>query len=128
MLYQIVIGGSNAVLLLSLYVAVRFIARQITFRWSRKRKGGGEKMSESKIEGTTDSRPTNHPIFQDVGEREQNETFSPFWMHQSRFFPGDYPFLRMQNFHGSLRPGGREFSLLRLRNPICESAGWTAIF
>jgi hypothetical protein len=56
-----------------------------------------------------------------------NNTISPLWPHEKRVVPGDSPASSRQNFHGGLHPGGKEFSLLRSRNPICESAGWIAL-
>lgn len=66
-------------------------------------------------------------ILQNVGEGEQNETFSPLRTHQSRLFSWDFPCPGRQNFLGGLHPGGKEFSFLKSKNPICESAGWIAI-
>jgi hypothetical protein len=85
------------------------------------------KMNEAKTEGISNVDPANQVILQNVSEREQNETFSPFWTHQNRIFPPDFPFLGRHNFHSGLHPGGKEFSLLRSKNPICETAGWIAI-
>jgi len=31
------------------------------------------------------------------------------------------------NLHSGLHPGAKEFSLLRSKSPICETAGWIAI-
>ncbi len=86
-----------------------------------------EKMNGIRTARATGSEPTNHVILQNVGEREQNETFSPFRTHQSRFFFGDFPSPGRQGFLGGLHPGGKEFSFLKSKNPICESAGWIAI-
>jgi hypothetical protein len=32
-----------------------------------------------------------------------------------------------QNLHSGLHPGGKEFFLLRSKNPVCEAAGWMAV-
>jgi len=84
-------------------------------------------MSRIRTAHATDSEPTNRGIPQNVSEREQNEILSPFWTHQSRFLPGDFLSPRKQNSHGGLHPGGKEFSFLKSKNPICESASWIAI-
>ena len=57
---------------------------------------------------------------------EEKETFT-LWTHENRVLPGDFPFAGRQNFHSGLHPGGKEFSLLRSKNPICETAGWIAL-
>jgi hypothetical protein len=86
-----------------------------------------EKMNGAKLEGVTNTDPTDHMILRSVREREENETFSPLWPHENRVFPGDFPFAGRHNFQSGLHPGGKEFSLLRSKNPICETAGWIAI-
>ena len=35
--------------------------------------------------------------------------------------------LQRQNFPNGLHAGGKEFSLLRSKNPVCETAGWLAL-
>ena len=74
------------------------------------------------------------PIFLSTTWKQMNsseeiwpETFSPLWTHQSRLFSWDFPCPGRQNFLGGLHPGGKEFSFLKSKNPICESAGWIAI-
>ncbi len=32
-----------------------------------------------------------------------------------------------RNLHGGLHPGGKEFLLLRSKNPVCEASGWIAL-
>ncbi len=59
--------------------------------------------------------------------RDGDNTISHLWPHENRVLPGDSPVSSRQNFHGGLHPGGKEFSLLRSKNPICESAGWIAL-
>jgi len=86
-----------------------------------------EKMDGSEMEGGMNTSSTNPMILRNVREREENETFSPLWTHENRVFPGDFPSAGRQNFHSGLHPGGKEFSLLRSKNPICETAGWIAI-
>ncbi len=86
-----------------------------------------EKMNEAKTEGFTHTDPANHMILRNIREGEETETFSPLWPNECRVFPGDFPFAGRQNFQSGLHPGGKEFSLLRSKNPICETAGWIAI-
>jgi hypothetical protein len=86
-----------------------------------------EKMNGAKTEGVSNADPKNPLMLRDVREEKENETFGPLWSHENRVFPGDSPFPRRHNLHGGLHPGGREFSLLRSKNPICETAGWIAI-
>ena len=86
-----------------------------------------EKFDGGKTEDVTNTDPTHHMIVQNPSRGEENETFSPLWTHENRVFPGDFPFAGRQNLHSGLHPGGKEFSLLRSKNPICETAGWIAL-
>ena len=86
-----------------------------------------EKMNGVKLEGVTNTDPTDPMILRSVQEREENETFSPLWLHENRVSPGNFPFAQRQSVCSGLHPGGKEFSLLRSKNPICETAGWIAI-
>jgi hypothetical protein len=126
-LYHIVIVGFSAALALSLPTAVRFMARQFLLYWSQIGQVRREKMNETKTEGFTHTDPANHMILRNIREGEETETFSPLWPNECRVFPGDFPFAGRQNFQSGLHPGGKEFSLLRSKNPICETAGWIAI-
>jgi hypothetical protein len=56
-----------------------------------------------------------------------NNAVPPLWPQETRVPPGDPPVSGRQNFHGGLHPGGKQFTLLRSKNPICESAGWLAL-
>lgn len=40
---------------------------------------------------------------------------------------GDSPIALRQNLHSGLHPGGKQFAMLRARNPICEAADWIAL-
>jgi hypothetical protein len=68
----------------------------------------------------------NHAIPQNDNETE-NGTFSHLWSHGNDPCPGDVYIAGGQHMHSGLHPGGKEFSLLRSKNPICETAGWIAI-
>jgi hypothetical protein len=127
MLYHIVIVGFSAALALALPMAVRFVTRQFLLNWSQIGQVRREKMSEAKTEGVTNTDPANHMILRNIREGEETDTFSAVRPHENRVFPGDFPFAGRQNFHSGLHPGGKEFSLLRSKNPICETAGWVAI-
>jgi hypothetical protein len=87
---------------------------------------GREKFNEVKMEEVTNKDSTNHVISQNDHEGE-NKTSSPLWTHENRTCPGDLSIAGRQNLHSGFHPGGKEFSLLRSRNPMCESAGWMAI-
>jgi hypothetical protein len=52
---------------------------------------------------------------------------SPLWMQGDRTSPCDFSITGRQNLHSGLHPGGKEFSLLRSRNPICETSSWITI-
>ncbi len=127
MLYHMVMVGASAPLALSLLLAVRFVARQFLLHWSRTGEVRRKKMIGVKTASVTNTDLTNHMIVRNVREGKENETFSPWRSHENPFSPGDFPFTERPNFHGGLHPGGKEFSLLRSKNPICETAGWIAI-
>ena len=55
------------------------------------------------------------------------DTLRPLWPHDHRIFPDDSPFAGRKNLQSGLHPGGKEFSVLRSKNPTCETAGWIAI-
>jgi len=55
------------------------------------------------------------------------DTLSPLWPADHRIFPDDPPFTGRHNSQSGLHPGGKEFSFLRSKNPICETASWIAI-
>ena len=57
----------------------------------------------------------------------KNDAPSPMSIHGDRTYLGDFSIAGRQNHHSSLHPGGKEFSLLRSKNPICETVGWSAI-
>jgi hypothetical protein len=86
-----------------------------------------ENMDGMRTVGGPNTDPMHHAIFQSISERGENKTFSPFSTHQNRFFPWGAPSPGRPNLHGGLHPGGKEFSFLKSKNPICESAGWIAI-
>jgi len=86
-----------------------------------------ERMNGVRTAGITSTDPANPMILRNVREGEESETFSPLPPREYRVFPSDLPFAGRQNFQSGLHPGGREFSLLRSKNPICETAGWIAI-
>jgi hypothetical protein len=85
-----------------------------------------EKLNEKKTNLTTNTDVKNHPIPQNDNETE-NRTSSHLWSHGNDPCPGDVYITGGQHRHSGLHPGGKEFSLLRSKNPICETAGWIAI-
>ncbi len=60
--------------------------------------------------------------------REEDETFSPLWTHENATCLGNPHAPGRRHLHSGLHPGGKEFFLLRSKNPICETAGWINIF
>jgi len=127
MLYYLVIAGFSGALALVLPMAVKFMTTQFRFYWSRIGELRRGKMDGAKPEGVTNTDQLDHVILRSAREKEGNETSSPLWPHQDLLFPGDFPFAGRQNFQSGLHPGGKEFSLLRSKNPICETASWIAI-
>jgi len=85
-----------------------------------------EKFCEVKMEVVTNMDSTNHSIPPNPNEVDDG-TSSPMWTHGDRTSPSDFSIAGRQNLHSGLHPGGKEFSLLRSKNPICETAGWIAI-
>ena len=116
MLCNIVIAGFGAALAMVLPIAVRFIARQFLACRSCIAAARGQEVNGTRASSATDTEPT-----------VQNETFFPFQAHQTRVFPGDLPFPERQNFQSGIHPGAKEFSVLRSKNSIYETAGWIAI-
>ena len=97
MLNQVVILGFTAAVVLVLPTAIRFLARQFLLFWSRREEKKKRKINETEMEKATNSGLMNRRVFQ------------------------------RQNFPSDLHPGGKEFSLLRSKNPVCETAGWLAL-
>ena len=127
MVYYLVIAGFSGALALILPMAVKFMTTQFLFYWSRIGEVRRGKMNGVKPEGVTNTDPPDSMILRSVREKEENETFSPLWPHEDLLFPGDFPLAGRQNFQSGLHPGGKEFSLLRSKNPICETASWITI-
>jgi len=116
MLCNVVIAGFSAALAMALPIAVRFIARQFLAYRSWIAATRGQKVNGTRTSSATDTEPT-----------VQNETFFQFRAHQNRVFPGNLPFPESQNFQSGIHPGAKEFSVLRSKNSISETAGWIAI-
>lgn len=87
---------------------------------------GRENLNEVKREVVTNTDSTNQEAPQnDIGV--ENGTSFPPWIHGNWTYSGDFSIAGRQHIHNGLHPGGKEFSLLRSKNPICESASWIAI-
>jgi hypothetical protein len=99
---------------------------ELIYRDSSGNEVGREKFNEVKMEEGTNKNSTNHVIPQNDNEG-QNGTLPSLWTHGNCACPGDFSIARRQYLHSGLHPGGKEFSLLRSKNPICETAGWIAI-
>jgi hypothetical protein len=127
MLYHIVMTGFSAAIALALPLAIGFMIRQFLFCQSRIARAERKRMSGVKMEGVSNTGSTNHRRLQYVCKGEGNETLSPLRSDDHRIFLNDSPFARRQNSQSGLHPGGKTFSLLRSKNPICETAGWIAI-
>jgi len=63
----------------------------------------------------------------DDHKREENETLPPPWAHENAICPGNFAAPGQRHLRSGLHPGGKEFFLLRSKNPICETAGWINI-
>jgi len=79
------------------------------------------------VEGITNEVLTNGNPRDDDREREENNTFSPLWTRENATCPGNFHAPGRRHLHSGLHPGGKEFFLLRSKNPICETAGWINI-
>jgi hypothetical protein len=85
-----------------------------------------ENLNEVKREVVTNTDSTNQEAPQnDIGV-ENGTSFLP-WIHGNWTYSGDFSIAGRQHIHNGLHPGGKEFSLLRSKNPICESTSWIAI-
>ena len=78
-------------------------------------------------EGITNEVLTNGNPRDNDHKREENETFSPLWAHENVASLGNFHAPVGRHLHSGLHPGGKEFFLLRSKNPICETAGWISI-
>jgi len=85
-----------------------------------------EKLNGVKIEEVANTDSTNQEIPQNDNVVENGTSF-PLWIHGNWIHSGDFSVAGRQDLHSGLHPGGKEFSLLRSKNPICESASWIAI-
>ena len=85
-----------------------------------------EKLNEVKMEENTDKHSATHVISKNDSEGE-NGTSPSLRTREDRIYTGDFSIAWRQNLHSGLHPGGKEFSILRSKNPICENAGWIAI-
>jgi hypothetical protein len=127
MLYHLVMMGFIAALALALPVAVRFMARQILFCWFGIAKAERKRIGDAESEGIPNVDSKNYRILNKVAEGEENEPLSPLWPDVHRIFPENSPFAGRQDSQSGLHPGGKTFSLLRSKNPICETASWIAL-
>jgi hypothetical protein len=69
---------------------------------------------------------TNHAVPQ-KDNKVENRTSSLHWSHGIHSCHGNFYFVGWQHMDSGLHPGGKEFYLLRSKNPICEIIGWIAI-
>jgi len=127
MLYHIAMVGFSAAFALALPMAVRFIAKQFLFYWSRRGEVRKKKIDKARTESGANADPANRGNLQNGRKGEKDKTLFPLWLHENRVSPGHLPFVQRQSVHSGLHPGGKEFSLLRSKNPISETAGWIAI-
>jgi hypothetical protein len=127
MLYRVVMMGFSAAIALALPMAIRFMVRQFLCCRSRIAAAERKRMNGVKMEGVSNTDSTDHRSLQHLREGEGNETLSPLWADDHRIFPDDSPFAGRQHSQSGLHPGGKTFSLLRSKNPICETASWIAI-
>lgn len=126
-LYYIVTLGFSATLALALPIAARFLARQFLLCWSRTEEAARAKMAGANMEGISRTDSTNHGIPRNVRNGNENEAFPPLWPKGHRILPDDSPFAGRQNSQSGLHPGGKTFSLLKSKNPICDTASWIAL-
>jgi len=127
LLFYIVMLGFSAALALTLPMAIRFIARQFLPCRPRRTQVRKGKKNGAETAGVSITDPTSRMILRSLRERKENETFPPFWPEDYRVFPDEPPFAGWQNSRSGLHPGGKTFSLLRSKNPICETASWIAL-
>ncbi len=60
-------------------------------------------------------------------ERKESQTASLAWTVEDATWFNHLSAPGPRHLHGGLHPGGREFFLLRSKNPICETSGWINI-
>lgn len=81
------------------------------------------------VKGMTNEGLTNGNPREDHRERERegNQTFSLPWTNENTTWFNNFSAPGRRHPHGGLHPGGKEFFLLRSKNPICETSGWINI-
>ena len=79
------------------------------------------------VKGMTNEVLTNGNPQDDDCEREENQTFSLPWTHENATWFNNFSAPGRHHLRGGLHQGGKEFFLLRSKNPICETAGWMNI-
>jgi len=85
-----------------------------------------ESLNEKKMNVLPNTELRNDQSTQNDNEGE-NGTFSLPRDRGNYPCPGDSYIIAGRHIHNGLHPGGKEFYLLRSKNPICEAAGWIAI-
>jgi len=87
-----------------------------------------KKLNENEVEMETAIHvaPSSRAIHPNDNE-VKNDAPSPLSIHGDRTCLGDFSIAGRQNLHSSLHPRGKEFCLLRSKNPMCETVGWSAI-
>jgi hypothetical protein len=85
-----------------------------------------EKLNEVKREVMTNKNSTNQAIPQNDNGVENG--FPPsVWTPGNRIRSDEFSIAGRQNVYSGLHSGGRQFSFLRSKNPISDTAGWIAI-
>jgi hypothetical protein len=79
------------------------------------------------LNGMTSEVLTNGNPRKDDREPEGNESFSPLSIQENGGWFNNFLTPGRRHLHGGLHPGGKEFFLLRSKNPICETSSWINI-
>jgi hypothetical protein len=85
-----------------------------------------ERLNQTKIDKTLNGDLAKNKVA-DNNDKEEDRTYPPFRTLRTCGSAGDSRMGLRQNLHGGLHPGGKEFFLLRSKNPVCEASGWIAV-
>jgi hypothetical protein len=92
---------------------------------------GGHELRREKLDATeTDINVRRDGLGRSMvhdGSKEENASPSHSHTPMDIVPVDDFPFTLRHNLHGGLHPGGKQFAMLRARDPICEAAHWIAL-
>ncbi len=99
---------------------------QLIYRDTAGNEARRENLDTMSNKGAAKKVPLRREMFED-GNRVKNGASSHSHTPVGRTLAGDFPAALRQNLHSGLHPGGKQFTMLRSRNAICEAADWITL-